>query len=274
MQWEHHIDVRQIEEELVLPTGFLDSLLHEGNDWAFIIKLHAVLETSISVLLASQVRPMGLHEIANEAGLQDLASTSPSRLDEIFNRLPLGDIKTGKLAFCTAMDLIDKNGSRFIREISRIRNSLVHDIRNLSFSLEQYVARLESSAFKTFLRDLKYYCEDVVVIYDDTGEESRVDDGLRKHPRLWIWLSFLNALHNISFPIMARKTMSKLAILKAEEAYLQDKAEAILDEMRKDLPNKSIEEIAALKREYAGTAAETEFMKLLDELGIQIQDIH
>ena len=45
--------VKKFETELGITPGFLDRLLTEGDDWSFVIKVHAVAETALTHLLTA-----------------------------------------------------------------------------------------------------------------------------------------------------------------------------------------------------------------------------
>ena len=73
---------------------------------------------------------------------------------------------TGKLAFLTSLELINKDNKKFILKLSEIRNSLVHDVRNTTFSLSDMYSSLDKnqrkqlaktfSPFETFIRAFPY----------------------------------------------------------------------------------------------------------------------
>jgi hypothetical protein len=123
----------EIEKELGLPNNFLWNLRNE-DDWSAIIKLHALLETAVTHLL---VRFFGRDE-----------------LQDVFATMELGNARTGKLVFLGKLNCLEKNHRRFIRKLSEIRNKLVHDIRNVQFSLPEYVNELTPDQYKVFLDDL------------------------------------------------------------------------------------------------------------------------
>jgi len=50
------------ETELGLPDGFLQRLRNSDDDWSFIIKVHALMEASVSYLLVHHFGMNGFHE--------------------------------------------------------------------------------------------------------------------------------------------------------------------------------------------------------------------
>ena|SRR5437660_11669723 len=78
----------RLEHDSGLPSGFCLALLQE-NDWSFVIKLHALLETAVSQLL--------VHALGGE------------ELVDVFSALEMSNTKTGKLAFVKTLGLLPKH---------------------------------------------------------------------------------------------------------------------------------------------------------------------
>lgn len=127
-EWKEPADA--LEKDLDLPEGFLEGLRNE-DDWSFIIKIHALMEASVSYLL--------LHHFGDE------------RLGAIFDFLELSDKRKGKIAFVSALDLLPVECRRFLSKLSEIRNSLVHNIKNVGFDLSCYVRGLNKDQFEVFV---------------------------------------------------------------------------------------------------------------------------
>jgi len=121
--------LRALEEDLQLTQGFFRSLASE-NDWSFVIKSHALVETALSHLLAVAVRD--------------------PRTVEIFARMETSNGRTGKLAFLKTMQLLDDHSVRFIRSLSELRNDLVHDVKQTSFSFDAHLAGLTKQRRQAF----------------------------------------------------------------------------------------------------------------------------
>ena len=97
-----------------LSEDFFNGLLNQGNDWTFIIKSHALLESAITHLI--------------------VADLDRSELAPIVSNLEMSNTKVGKVAFTKELGLLTKDYRSFIRNLSELRNQLVHDIRNTAFS--------------------------------------------------------------------------------------------------------------------------------------------
>ncbi len=70
--------IARLESELALPNGFFDALKNE-EDWSFILKCHALMESACSFLLT--------------------AYFDNPNYEDIFSRLEMSNRKKGKVAF-------------------------------------------------------------------------------------------------------------------------------------------------------------------------------
>ena len=78
--------VSLLEQDLKIRPGFLYGLLKE-DDWSFVIKGHAFVEAAVSHLLVTAI--------------------GKNELSRVVSNLELGNLRTGKLAFAEALDLLD-----------------------------------------------------------------------------------------------------------------------------------------------------------------------
>ena len=146
--------IADIENQLGLPTGFLKGLYDHEDDWSFVIKAHAFLEAALT------------HLLADHLGKEDLLP--------VFAYLETSNVRTGKLAFVKAFDLLDKGARRFIHTLSELRNDLVHEISNVNFNFATYVAQLSDKERKEFIGAFDYALVEVA----QAGQRP-MDDRLR-----------------------------------------------------------------------------------------------
>jgi hypothetical protein len=118
-----------LESELGLPNAFFRGLLDE-NDWSFVIKLHSLIEAAATRLL--------------------VVALDKPELEEIISRIELSGKTIGKLAYFKSLNLLDSKSIGFIQSLSEVRNKLVHDVSNVSITLEEYVKSLNDSGKKGF----------------------------------------------------------------------------------------------------------------------------
>lgn len=134
--------IADIENQLGLPAGFLLALYTHEDDWSFVIKSHAFLEAALT------------HLLADHLGKEDLLP--------VFAYLETSNVRTGKLAFVKAFDLLDKGARRFIHTLSELRNDLVHEVSNVGFNFATYVSSLSDKERKEFIGAFDYAFVEVV----------------------------------------------------------------------------------------------------------------
>jgi hypothetical protein len=140
--------VQQLIAEIGLPAEFLPALSSD-SDWTFLIKLHALIEAAVTHALV-------VHSGKDEAR-------------EVFANLELSSTKTGKLAFSKVfLDLLPED-RRFIRSFSELRIILVHDVRNVTFTLSDHFSGLPLEKQRLFVRDFGY------VDYGDDESSAALD---------------------------------------------------------------------------------------------------
>lgn len=158
--------IANLEERLQVEPGFCNSLKEE-DDWSLIIKLHALLEAATAHLLAQ--------------------SFDNFSLLDVFSLLEMSNPRTGKIVFLKKLGLMTQEERRFIRSLSELRNQLIHDIRNVTFDLEQYVRSLKKDQRKKFAQGFEFGV-------------STIEDAEKRHafvladPREAIWRSSIAIL--------------------------------------------------------------------------------
>ena len=156
------------ENELQLHEGFFEKLLEE-DDWSFVIKIHAIIESAVS---------------------QKLANTLDKRLLSIFQRLDLGDRRIGKVVFARELGLLSKADCSFIQNLSELRNLLVHNIRNTNFNFRTHIDSLDKEKRKKFLSWLVAF----------SYKESRAQwiQNAFDNPKIPIWLNTISLIWHAS----------------------------------------------------------------------------
>lgn len=114
-------NVSALEAEIGVPSGFLERLGTESDDWSFVIKVHALAEAAVTRLLTAAV---------GDEGSRDR-----------FASLPMGSRK-GRLALAAQHHLMDHGRVTFFRALGRVRNWFVHDVRNVGLRIEDFAQSL------------------------------------------------------------------------------------------------------------------------------------
>jgi len=109
-----------LEDALTLKKGFFFQLLHSEDDWSFLIKLHALLESALS------------HVLTEHFG--------DPRLSDSFAGLQMWQ----KIEFARSVDIIDGEDRLTLKAIGELRNSVVHKVANVDFRFaEMTEAKIE-----------------------------------------------------------------------------------------------------------------------------------
>ncbi len=110
----------QIEEK----KDFLFSLL-EDDDWSLVIKSHALVESIITDLI--------------------IARLEEDHLKPVIERLPLHDNQFGKLKIIKAYDLLTDEQRSFVKNLSELRNNLVHKFENIGFEFSVHIRSFDKN---------------------------------------------------------------------------------------------------------------------------------
>lgn len=165
-------DLGALEEAFGLPRKFIDNLINE-DDWSLVIKSHALLESACADMLCHY---FGKYELA-----------------DIFAQMDMSNKRYGKIAFISALNLLSKAERRFISELSELRNTLVHNASNVTFSLSNYFSSLPKETQKRLFSALNLRLEQVSV-RDELIEGVNL---LIKEPKVVIWSSLTLCLSRI-----------------------------------------------------------------------------
>ena len=113
--------------------------LESDDDWAFLIKWQAALETCANHLLT--------RHFGNE------------KLAKVFARLDMSNSQCGKVAFIAASDLLPESHRLFIRRFSEMRNHAVHDIKNFGFTFGEYIKNYKKDERPALIKQVGFACE-------------------------------------------------------------------------------------------------------------------
>lgn len=178
--------IGSVEKELGLRPNFLRDLFKE-DDWSFIIKAHALVEVSVS---------------------QGLADVLDDRLLPVFQRLDLSDSRIGQIVFAKSLSLLNDEQRKFIRKLSELRNSLVHDIKKLDLNLTSYIDSLDPNQRKSLL-------DSFVPIFSQETREQWIEN-----PKTAIWISVIDILVHTTIASMITRLEKQIKQLSYEQIKL------------------------------------------------------
>lgn len=130
---QHGKTLWRIEEPLGLSAGFVQGLLEEVDDWAFIIKTSVVVESALGQVLS--------------------ASLLGNSLDRHISSLPMNG-RSGKIQLAQDIGLIGPKSVARFTAISEIRNNFAHGLKVLQLSIPEYFNRMSETEFDALVRRL------------------------------------------------------------------------------------------------------------------------
>ncbi len=109
----------------------------EDDDWAFVIKSHALIESAVTTLIVRVLKENRLHTFVK--------------------RIPLSDSELGKIVMLKELNLLDNEDRKFIRWFSKLRNQLVHNIENVDFDFNKHYQSLDKNQKKAWKESITSY---------------------------------------------------------------------------------------------------------------------
>lgn len=158
-------DIAQFEQCLGLPSGFYDKLLKE-DDWSFVVKLSALFEAACAHILVKRL--------------------NASELEEAFAELDHAHSKYGKVTMLKKLGSITSEQSAVLRELATLRNKLVHNISNVSFSFAAYVEALDKQQTANFIKAFGHGVAEKVELGDVSIPHRNF---VLENPKLSLWLT-------------------------------------------------------------------------------------
>jgi hypothetical protein len=163
-------EIARFERRLRLPERFYLGLLEE-SDWGFVIKLHSLFEGAATHVLNLRI--------------------GSGKLESAISYLDFGNTKCGKCRLLLDLGILSKEQYTFLRQLSELRNLLVHQIQNVTFSFQTYFGSLDNNQFKSFCDQIGYSTRDQIAIQDLTIPRNQF---IRENAKLAIWLTAADIL--------------------------------------------------------------------------------
>jgi hypothetical protein len=156
-------------KELGLEERFFHNLISEPEDWSFVIKAHALLESAVCTWLA--------------------AHFGKPELQDVFARRMMMRARIGMLR---ALKLGDKEEWKMLEAFGELRNFLVHNVKQTAFTFEEFFK--DASCLNDFRNDF--------VIGEDADTFRPT---VAKYPRQAMWTCVVAiAAHSFEASVQAR----------------------------------------------------------------------
>ena len=184
---------RTLESELGLPENWITFIVAE-DEWSFIIKSHALLESA-----------------ANRALTEALGNPN---LSDFVARLELSGVKTGKVALLVTLGHLDSDCKRFISKLSEIRNTFVHEVSNTNLNINEFLSNLNENDRKGYVKAFKWRIKDWTKfnVKEFQGDEAKTTfyigaaSSWDKSKVMAIWFGVLYVIRKLHRAFLKEKT--------------------------------------------------------------------
>ncbi|WNH10861.1 hypothetical protein [Thalassobellus suaedae] len=157
----HEDLLKNINQDYSEKFEFLKKLLTD-DDWSFIIKSHSLIESLVTELIVNKI--------------------DENKLKAVIERIPLHGEIVSKISISKTYELIPSDQIKFLKNISEIRNNIVHKFENLNFTFETYLSNLDKNQKKNWKNSL---------IWKGMNDQikNRIEQEVFQSPKIAIWLS-------------------------------------------------------------------------------------
>lgn len=205
---DRHIfrDIASFEQRLALPEGFYGRLLKE-DDWSFVIKLNALFEAACAHALVTR---LSAHELIDQ-----------------FARLELANRDRGKVKFLLTLGCISEEQASFLRRLAELRNALAHNVSQVNFTFDTYVAGLDTNQRKQLAKVFGHGCNNPISV---EGKKIPLVKFAAKNTKLVIWLTAAEVLACLYLEYDIAEIRLKAAALDAYRRSVVEPSVGLLSE--------------------------------------------
>jgi hypothetical protein len=171
------LTMQDIETELELPNGFTKSFI-KLDDWTFMVKGWAYVESILELLVWSKIDHM------------------PLEFRKVISKVDSGNMKTGKLAFAKALELLGPREWKYLQSFVEFRNLVAHGIGNIQFDFIGFISSQEDKTKKEFFK--KFESCNCCGIQEFLFKNSKELEQLSQHPREYVMAGYYDVLHCLS----------------------------------------------------------------------------
>lgn len=179
--------ISKFEKKLNIPNGFYNNLYNE-DDWSFVIKLSAFLETASTDVLTTV---LGYRNIENAISYLDY-----------------GNSKSGKVVIMQKLEIITKNQATTLRKFLEIRNKVAHRLEDINFTFQNYIASLkDEKQKKEFVLNFGHSVSESFELKKQKIEKK---DFVLENPKLIIWFTMREIIGCMHFSKEEKEIKDKL----------------------------------------------------------------
>jgi len=186
-----------------LPEGFYFKLL-EDDDWSFVIKLHSLIEAAISYSLSESIK----------IAFSKYHPDGKINLTKVFSLLETSNKNTGKLAFLKALDIPYSKYRGFVLHLSQMRNKMIHNVSNVSMTIKEYYASLETDK-EDFRDKMTFTIYGKVEFKNEKLDKNQLFD---LNPKIAIWYNSLECILELYSLVKNFELANKIEDLDKQKA--------------------------------------------------------
>lgn len=170
-----------IKNELLEKSEFLLKLLLD-DDWSFVIKSHSLIESLVTELIISEIDEV--------------------ELKKVIERMPLHNETVSKMEIAKIYNILSDKEKAFIKNLTEIRNEIVHKYENINFSFETYINKLADKNKRKRWREIH--------LLESMSKETKdeIEKNIYTNPKIAVWLALLTFVFN---------SLEKISITKSEK---------------------------------------------------------
>jgi len=188
--------LEEINKDYSEKLDFLKKLLTD-DDWSFIIKSHSLIESLVTELIINKI--------------------DEKKLKRVIERIPLHGEIVSKISISKTYELIPADQIKFLKNISEIRNNIVHKFENLDFTFEKYLSNLDKNQKKNWKNSL---------VWNGMNEQikEKIKQVAFQSPKTAIWFTISNFVNYALLEINILKGDKKINIeaTKTTKRILKD----------------------------------------------------
>jgi len=180
--------LEEINKDYSEKLDFLKKLLTD-DDWSFIIKSHSLIESLVTELIINKI--------------------DEKKLKRVIERIPLHGEIVSKISISKTYELIPADQIKFLKNISEIRNNIVHKFENINFTFEKYLSNLDKNQKKNWKNSL---------VWKGMNEQfkEKIKQVAFQSPKTAIWLTISNFVNYALLEINNLKGGKKINIEAAK----------------------------------------------------------
>lgn len=124
------VRLARIEGKLGVPHGYYQSMLEQGSDWEFAIKLVVLLEAALGTVIAAKLQHEAMRDHCDRLSLVG---------------------RSGKLDLAVGLGVLKPEEAKAFAVLAEVRNRFAHRVENINSNLEAFARALPKGDLPNYL---------------------------------------------------------------------------------------------------------------------------